>query len=78
MYNLSDINHVFDESRFKSFDKQGERWILVENNHTEYFKNVSSLVFSRLYTKLKVQRNKVPEVGENTYIGYISMCSRLG
>lgn len=70
MYNLSDINQVFDESRFKSFDIQDKQWITVQNNHKEYFKDVSSFRFTQDCTPgLKVQRNKVPEVGEDTYIG---------
>ncbi len=41
VYNLSDINHVFDESSFKSFDNQAKQWVTVANNYQEYFKDVS-------------------------------------
>ena len=46
MYNLSDVNHVFDESSFKSYDNQAKQWITVENNHQEYFKDVSCFGFA--------------------------------
>ncbi|XP_078378520.1 semaphorin-5A-like [Oculina patagonica] len=39
VYNLSDINHVFDESSFKSFDNQAKQWVTVANNYQEYFKD---------------------------------------
>lgn len=59
MYDLSDINQVFDESPFKSFDNQDKQWITVQNNHKEYFKDVSS--FFLLFTGLEAQRTKAPE-----------------
>ena len=59
MYNLSDINHVFDESSFKSFDNQAKQWITVQNNHKEYFKDVSNFFFRpALLVGLEVQMNQ--------------------
>ena len=80
MYNLSDINHVFDESRFKSFDRQDNQWISVENNHKEYFKDVSSFLFAQDCTlSLKRRGIKSRRCGEDTYTGYIlGICYRLG
>ena len=46
LYSLSDINKVFDESLFKSYDKQDNQWSTVENKHEEYFKDVSSFLFA--------------------------------
>ena len=40
MYNLTDVNKVFDDSSFKS--KKADKWVTVENKYKEYFKGVSN------------------------------------
>ena len=79
MYNLSDINHVFDESRFKSFDKQNKQWISTENNYKEYFKDVSGFLFAQDCTLgLKCRGRKLRRWGKDTYMGYIGTCICYG
>ena len=50
MYHLSDINHVFDKSPFKSVTARtspsiGTQWIRKKNYHNKYFKDVSIVSF---------------------------------